>query len=1299
MSTPNDPCQRMLLSQVLLEEYASLEQPRLNQNEKTIIEEAIHAVIRSEHFEGHEPEKLAVIYADLAGAYETLLYSKMAADFERNFASRLVTDESKTEQERRESALDRLNDIGDRMIDAYGHAIALIGDDPKQTAWMEALTVLCRRHNQDTKTVLDKIVARIREPEFLPSEHLSKAAEALHGEIVKRIYALMAAAQKSVASEQCKLKEKHWEWVGTVDRAAVKRTAIADIFGRVDDLRDKHEAEQKEAAPTAEKGDLSAKTKEIDEKILTDLRNEDAESAEWAPGVKGTGSGKTKAAKELTIEDAQRKLAQTYRSALCLSGGGIRSAIFNLGILQGLARHGLLEKFDYLSTVSGGGFSGGWLTAWMYRDGLGSVINQLKDGPKSPLKPEPGPLEHLRVYSNFLSPQPGLLSADTWTLVASLLRNLMLNWLVFIPVLMTFLLVPRLWTSILFRAAQHGQYVHWPYLFVGVIAAWVSLGYIGSNLPSTNTYESSPKVEGYKSRQQPFINLCLITMAISAAAFAVFFWLQLGPGKPPLELYQYFVLTVGIIIVPWFIAVIKILNTPQKRVKHLGRMLLFATALIVLAQIVTGYLLRYTMSLYFLPGDHTHPLLYATFAVPLILLLMSVGGTLIAGFTSRFTDDDDQEWWARTGAWMFILIIGWIAVHFLVLYGPLLILTLGTTYYRIKSKGLRNLPWSDIGKIAGTTVGIVSGIITLLGGFSAKTPANAKEAEKAGFAGMALSILTLLAAPIFLAFVFISISLGTNWFLVSSVGRVISKLTSNVILPTAPPISSAQIPLATDPATLPDWHTYLLIHTPLLYLLAVVAVLIILTVFMGRLINTNSFSLQYMWRNRIIRACLGASRRAGTRRPNPFTGFDPYDNLLMHELRPQPTDKQPEPLKGRPPDDLPPWRKDPTGPLRPRKLMHVLNLALNLTGGKKLQWQDRRAESFTVSPLHAGSYWLGYRRSYCYGGQEGISLGAAIAISGAFASPNMGYMMTSPVVRFLMALFNFRFGAWLGNPGPAGEKTRFIESIANLPLKLLSTDKDMRPFRLRSPSLSVIPIVSEAFGNIDDESSYVYLSDGGHFENLGLYEMVVRRCRFIVVSDASSDAEYAFQSLAMAVRQIRIDLGVPIVLPEFAVTQPAQDLKNKYCARGTIRYSCVDRDPNDVDSSDEDFDGVLIYIKPSLIGEEPRDVINYWQGSDGFPQETITDQWFNEAQFESYRALGSHIIDAICDPENLRAQNQVSFTAFSRKVFEHNQLDFRAFRESLSYFALENQSTATLTATAFPTFKKKVERFIGKLLD
>src|SRR6185503_6744539 len=221
--------------------------------------------------------------------------------------------------------------------------------------------------------------------------------------------------------------------------------------------------------------------------------------------------------------------------------------------------------------------------------------------------------------------------------------------------------------------------------------------------------------------------------------------------------------------------------------------------------------------------------------------------------------------------------------------------------------------------------------------------------------------------------------------------------------------------------------------------------------------------------------------------------------------------------------------------------------------------------------------------------------------------------MTSPVIRFIMALFNVRLGFWLGNPGVAGSgnATTFNQT---------TYDRD-------SPTQSVRPIFAEALGKTDDQSPYVYLSDGGHFDNFGLYEMILRRCRFIIVSDASTDPDYCYESLAYAIRQVRVDFGVPIEMSEMNFYREP-DRANKYCAVGKIRYSCVDNHGSSAD--DPDYDGVLIYIKPSLDGSEPADVLNFHESDDAFPQDTIVDQWFGEAQFESYRMLGSHMVSAIC---------------------------------------------------------------------
>jgi hypothetical protein len=116
------------------------------------------------------------------------------------------------------------------------------------------------------------------------------------------------------------------------------------------------------------------------------------------------------------------------------------------------------------------------------------------------------------------------------------------------------------------------------------------------------------------------------------------------------------------------------------------------------------------------------------------------------------------------------------------------------------------------------------------------------------------------------------------------------------------------------------------------------------------------------------------------------------------------------------------------------------------------------------------------------GGPRGITLGTAVTISGAAASPNQGYH-SSITLAFLLTMFNVRLGWWLGNPGAAGEKTY---------------DHD-------NPTSTVNLLAREMMGETNDTYAWIYLSDGGHFENLGLYEMVLRRCRYIVVSDGGCD--------------------------------------------------------------------------------------------------------------------------------------------------------------------------------------------------
>ena len=174
-------------------------------------------------------------------------------------------------------------------------------------------------------------------------------------------------------------------------------------------------------------------------------------------------------------------------------------------------------------------------------------------------------------------------------------------------------------------------------------------------------------------------------------------------------------------------------------------------------------------------------------------------------------------------------------------------------------------------------------------------------------------------------------------------------------------------------------------------------------------INVNRFSLNGMYRNRLARAFLGAAREK-RHDADPFTGFAPSDNIRLHTL------KAVNIATGR------------------RVLMPVVNVALDLMGGSRLAWQERKAQAFIFTPIACGSAALAqdqqtgecagrYIRSKDYAGNEpdlalpgeGVSLATAVALSGAAASPSMGYH-SSPATAFLMTLFNVRLSAWLPNP-------------------------------------------------------------------------------------------------------------------------------------------------------------------------------------------------------------------------------------------------------------------------------------------
>src|SRR3569833_650824 len=765
----------------------------------------------------------------------------------------------------------------------------------------------------------------------------------------------------------------------------------------------------------------------------------------------------------------------TELAALCLSGGGIRSATFALGVLQGLARFGMLGNFHYLSTVSGGGYIGSWLSTWRSLHGDTAVFAGLnaaeREGHDRPQ------ISGLRADSNYLTPMLGLLSADTWTVVTLYVRNLLLNWLLFIPFFTGCLLIPYLCAAVL-QLSQQGN--PWP------ARPWFWAAYALLTLSLTFGIFGRFRMRGQWATRKRFLLAVLAPLVGSATCFtaaaefdgasrssATLQCLDMG------ELLWGTATGTGIYAISW---VIGRTAAGRSTVKILWRDLvcwIIAGGLVgILIAVVVQRITRNSAS----------PQAVVVLGLSGVVLAYLAGDILYAGLASFSPRGNiDREWLARAAGWLAAVAVGWALPSAIVLYLPVALT--GT-----------------VAKLFAGGIGGLSGVVTLLLG-SSSLPAATRAATV--LKNLKWSRVAALAAVIFAVLLAV---------LVSLLGQALAQYWS------------------ADP------------EHPSVGIIVLLMVLLIGGAFgISAFVNINRFSMHALYRNRLQRAFIG-SARAQERRPDPFTGFDPEDNPRMAEVVPR------------------------TGENR---LFHVINTTLNVVSSSNPAWQERKAESFVVTRQFSGNPTVRFHPTAAYGDKYGgMSLGTAMAISGAAVSPNQGYS-SSPLIGFLLMLFNVRLGWWLGNPS-----TR------------MSTHS--------GPFWGIVPGLKELAGATSDQGNWIYLSDGGHFENLGLYEMVRRRCRFIVVSDAGCDPKATFEDLGNAVRKIYIDFGVSVEFERLTIkARQTPPVAGVSCAIGTIRYP------------DSDRPGWLLYIKPSYLGTERADIRSYATFHEEFPHESTTDQWFS----------------------------------------------------------------------------------------
>ncbi len=302
---------------------------------------------------------------------------------------------------------------------------------------------------------------------------------------------------------------------------------------------------------------------------------------------------------------------------------------------------------------------------------------------------------------------------------------------------------------------------------------------------------------------------------------------------------------------------------------------------------------------------------------------------------------------------------------------------------------------------------------------------------------------------------------------------------------------------------------------------------------------------------------------------------------------------------------------------------HLVNAALNLPSSAVDDLRGRNSDFFLFSKHVCGSPVIGYQATAKWEDSDGhLDLGTAMAISGAAAAPQMG-MGTIKGASFLMTLLNVRMAYWLRRP---------YEKESAVWLRRLLTGP------------GPLYLSKEALNWMSENSPYLNVSDGGHLENLAIYELLRRRCKFIIAIDGEHDPELTFPSLRKLQRFAQVDLGVTIDMDVERIEwdlpsmfQPAdkgehlvedkaaerrrpepliQRLSRGHFAVGKITYP---------QANGQDVTGWLLYIKLSITGNEPDYIHDYRREHPDFPHQTTNDQVFEEDQFEAYRALGEHV--------------------------------------------------------------------------
>ncbi|MEA2240438.1 MAG: hypothetical protein QOC81_5162 [Thermoanaerobaculia bacterium] len=879
--------------------------------------------------------------------------------------------------------------------------------------------------------------------------------------------------------------------------------------------------------------------------------------------------------REPFVKEVSREL-----SGIALSGGGIRSATFNLGLLQGLDEiklfdekkqldEKLLSKFDYLATVSGGGYIGSFWSAWRARNG------NAQNGPFPVAvgdEPESQPVRHLREFSRFLAARWGLFELETWQFFAALATAI----------------VPVIGVGIAVIA-----------LIIWFVLGVTSAGYAasGSNvllsrwLPGSDLTVAGARLGLFEIETWQFFAASataissvigvgpVIVLAIAANALAI--WFVLGVTSA-----GYATPGSNVLLGRWL---------------PLSDLTVAETLVGLIALVVLIWFEKSTLQTEYRNRSNEYP--WKTYMAS-VLLAISISSVVVWGIHRPSKDPragqpqaakapaaqetapplarqrldpvgrpiDPEPWtWPQSQAnppqqrhkasskRVFEPGIRW-------------------QYFEL-FPGLHPL-WIDRLRLFAPAAGwLVSMLFLIL----IRTHLSRWISEpKEGFYRAALdrTVARLLGMAVFwtvmLLFLFCAFvlwtrfqSLAAGWGagigagsggLYSYAQRLLSRqptrartgflstLMARFALPLLATTALVSIALAVTCGLYAAIDSQSMIIT-----WATVGGPIVVIAFAVFFYNPNEIGMHSFYRSRLARAYLGAS------------------NAASAALNRQSTERDR--------DDL------PLSDLPPRTPVHLVCCAANDLGGNHLANLSRGARSATLSQF-------GFTLSNRYEPWDKTkrptpTLATAMTASAAAFNSNMGSlsMELGSATTFLMAMLNLRLGYWF---------------------HFDPKDRERRIF----PGLGLL---NEMFSQTrsDDKSQAVHLSDGGHFEDLALYELLRRRCKYIIASDCGADPEVVFDDVGNALRRAREDFGVEVEIDLSVLKPNEKNASRQHVAVGDIIYPNADR-------------GILLLFKPTLVGDEPGDVLQYRARNQSFPHESTGDQFYDEKQWESYRRLGLH---------------------------------------------------------------------------